>query len=113
MSAGPDALKCCDSTAEGCHYGYGYTIVSTDSALLKNSLFGPTFQTQNRVNALQIRMRRRRLLLDRTFSTDPTFSTTPTDSKIPIAAEFTESKQASQEVAMHVMRDALTVETPI
>ena len=36
-----------------------------------------------------------------------------TGSKIPIAAEFTQAKQASQETAMRVTRDALAVETPI
>ena len=36
-----------------------------------------------------------------------------TGSKIPIAAEFTESKQAPEETAMRVTRDALAVETPI
>jgi len=36
-----------------------------------------------------------------------------TGSKIPIAVEFTESKQAPDETAMRVTRDALTVEPPI
>ena len=36
-----------------------------------------------------------------------------TGSKIPIAAEFTESKQASEETAMRVTRDALAVARPI
>ncbi len=36
-----------------------------------------------------------------------------TGSKIPIAAEFTESKQASEETAMRVTRDALAVEKPV
>ena len=36
-----------------------------------------------------------------------------TGSKIPIAAEFTESKQAPEETAMRVTRDALAVEKPI
>ena len=36
-----------------------------------------------------------------------------TGQKIPIAAEFTESKQAPEETAMRVTRDALAVETPI
>jgi transposase len=36
-----------------------------------------------------------------------------TGGKIPIAAEFTQSKQTSQETAMRVTRDALAVETPI
>ena len=36
-----------------------------------------------------------------------------TGSKIPIAAEFTESKQAPEETAMRVTRDALAVGTPI
>ena len=35
-----------------------------------------------------------------------------TGAKIPIAAEFTQAKQASQEVAMRVTRDALAVDTP-
>lgn len=35
-----------------------------------------------------------------------------TGSKIPIAAEFTESKQAPEETAMRVTRDALAVEPP-
>ncbi len=33
--------------------------------------------------------------------------------KIPIAAEFTQTKQADQETAMRVTRDALAVDTPI
>ncbi|MFD1562783.1 transposase [Haloarchaeobius amylolyticus] len=36
-----------------------------------------------------------------------------TGQKIPIAAEFTESKQAPEETAMRVTRDALAVEQPI
>ena len=36
-----------------------------------------------------------------------------TGQKLPIAAEFTESKQAPEETAMRVTRDALAVETPI
>lgn len=36
-----------------------------------------------------------------------------TGAKIPIAAEFTQSKQASQETAMRVTRDALAVKQPI
>ncbi|GGJ13479.1 hypothetical protein GCM10008995_24190 [Halobellus salinus] len=36
-----------------------------------------------------------------------------TGQKIPIAAEFTESKQAPEETAMHVTRDALAVAKPI
>ena len=36
-----------------------------------------------------------------------------TGQKIPIAAEFTGSKQAPEETAMRVTRDALAVETPI
>jgi len=36
-----------------------------------------------------------------------------TGSKIPIAAEFTQTKQAGQETAVRVTRDALAVETPI
>ena len=36
-----------------------------------------------------------------------------TGAKIPIAVEFTQAKQASQETAMRVTRDALAVETPI
>jgi hypothetical protein len=36
-----------------------------------------------------------------------------TGAKIPIAAEFTESKQAPEETAMRVTRDALAVEQPI
>ncbi|THE63390.1 IS4/IS5 family transposase, partial [Salinadaptatus halalkaliphilus] len=36
-----------------------------------------------------------------------------TGSKIPIAAEFTESKQAPEETAMRVTRDALAVAKPI
>ena len=36
-----------------------------------------------------------------------------TGAKIPIAAEFTESKQASEETAMRVTRDALAVAHPI
>ena len=36
-----------------------------------------------------------------------------TGSKIPIAAEFTESKQAPEETAMRVTRDALAVDQPI
>jgi len=36
-----------------------------------------------------------------------------TGTKIPIAAEFTKAKQASQETAMRVTRDALAVEAPI
>ena len=36
-----------------------------------------------------------------------------TGAKIPIAAEFTQAKQASQETAMGVTRDALAVDTPI
>ena len=36
-----------------------------------------------------------------------------TGQKIPIAAEFTESKQAPEETAMRVTRDALAVEHPI
>jgi len=36
-----------------------------------------------------------------------------TGQKIPIAAEFTESKQAPEETAMRVTRDALAVEKPI
>ena len=36
-----------------------------------------------------------------------------TGAKIPIAAEFTEAKQASEETAMRVTRDALAVDTPI
>jgi len=36
-----------------------------------------------------------------------------TGQKIPIAAEFTESKQAPEETAMCVMRDALAVAKPI
>jgi hypothetical protein len=36
-----------------------------------------------------------------------------TGSKIPIAAEFTQAKQADQETAMRVTRDALAVNTPI
>ena len=35
-----------------------------------------------------------------------------TGSKIPIAAEFTQTKQADKETAMRVTRDALAVETP-
>jgi len=35
-----------------------------------------------------------------------------TGSKIPIAAEFTQNKQADQETAMRVTRDALAVDTP-
>jgi len=40
------------------------------------------------------------------------FTIVSTGSKIPIAAEFTESKQASEETAMRVTRDALAVATP-
>ncbi|MDB2239129.1 transposase [Halorubrum ezzemoulense] len=36
-----------------------------------------------------------------------------TGAKIPIAAEFTQAKQADQETAMRVTRDALAVDTPI
>ena len=36
-----------------------------------------------------------------------------TGPKIPIAAEFTQSKQASKETAMRVTRDALAVEQPV
>jgi len=36
-----------------------------------------------------------------------------TGQKIPIAAEFTESKQAPEETAMRVTCDALAVEKPI
>ena len=36
-----------------------------------------------------------------------------TGSKIPIAAGFTESKQAPEETVMRVTRDALAVEQPI
>ncbi|WP_458190929.1 transposase [Haladaptatus sp. NG-WS-4] len=36
-----------------------------------------------------------------------------TGAKIPIAAEFTQAKQASKDTAMRVTRDALAVETPI
>ena len=36
-----------------------------------------------------------------------------TGPKIPIAAKFTQAKQADQEVAMRVTRDALAVDTPI
>ena len=36
-----------------------------------------------------------------------------TGSKIPIAAEFTESKQAPEETAMRVTRDALAVDQPV
>ena len=36
-----------------------------------------------------------------------------TGAKIPIAAEFTQTKQADQETAMRVTRDALAVDTPI
>ena len=36
-----------------------------------------------------------------------------TGQKIPIAAEFTESKQAPEETAMRVTRDALAVAQPI
>jgi hypothetical protein len=36
-----------------------------------------------------------------------------TGAKIPIAAEFTQSKQASQETAMRVTRDALAVKQPM
>ena len=36
-----------------------------------------------------------------------------TGAKIPIAAEFTQTKQAGQETAMRVTRDALAVDTPI
>ena len=36
-----------------------------------------------------------------------------TGAKIPIAAEFTQRKQADAETAMRVTKDALTVETPI
>ena len=36
-----------------------------------------------------------------------------TGSKMPIAAEFTESKQAPEETAMRVTRDALAVDQPI
>ncbi len=36
-----------------------------------------------------------------------------TGQKIPIAAEFTESKQAPEGTAMRIIRDALAVEEPI
>jgi len=36
-----------------------------------------------------------------------------TGSKVPIAAEFTQAKQADKETAMRVTRDALAVATPI
>ncbi len=36
-----------------------------------------------------------------------------TGAKIPIAAEFTQAKQADQETAMRVTRDALAVDTPV
>ena len=35
------------------------------------------------------------------------------ESKVPIAAEFTESKQVPEKTAMHVTRDVLAVATPI